>query len=75
MSEGLYQKYIIQKNDGSPVDPNAQYFVLRIDTDPNARKAVLRYASLISESDPGFADALYQWVMKYMPADERNENR
>ena len=29
--KGLYQKYIIQKTDGSPVDPMAKYFVLRYD--------------------------------------------
>lgn len=29
--DGLHQKYIITKADGSPVDPNAIYFVLRLD--------------------------------------------
>lgn len=28
---GLYDKYIIQHSDGSPVDPTAKYFVLRYD--------------------------------------------
>ena len=64
MSE-LFPKYNVTKNDGSPVDPNAQYFVLRIDTDPAARKAVLRYSSYISPIDPEFAEQLYQWVMQY----------
>lgn len=75
MNEGLYQKYVIRKADGSPINPDAQYFVLRIDTDPNARKALLRYSSLISESNPALAQELYEWVMKYMPADERSDNR
>lgn len=41
---GIYGKYIIQKADGSPVDPQAVYFVLRLDTDLAARSAALTYA-------------------------------
>jgi hypothetical protein len=40
----LYQKYHVEKADGTPCDPNAQYFVLRIDKDPHARVAVQAYA-------------------------------
>ncbi len=29
--EGLHQRYIVSKVDGSPVDPEAIYLVLRID--------------------------------------------
>lgn len=29
--EGLYVKYRVEKSDGTPVDPNAVYFVLRLD--------------------------------------------
>jgi hypothetical protein len=59
----LFKKYVITKSDGSPVDPAAQYFVLRIDTDPAARHAVLMYASHIGANDPQFADDLRQWVL------------
>lgn len=41
---GLYGKYIIFKADGSEGDPEAKYFVLRVDTDKHARKALLAYA-------------------------------
>lgn len=35
---GLHQKYIIAKSNGEPVDPNAQYLVLRLDFDkPSTR--------------------------------------
>lgn len=44
MSKGWYIKYHITKADGSPVDPNADYFVLRLDKDPAARKAAITYA-------------------------------
>lgn len=41
---GWYLKYIISKADGSPMEPKADYFVLRLDKDPAARKAALAYA-------------------------------
>ena len=31
--KGLYNKYTITKTDGTPIDSNADYFVLRLDTD------------------------------------------
>lgn len=42
--DGLYDKYIITKNNGESVDPNAVYFVLRLDTDKLARRAAQNYA-------------------------------
>ena len=38
---GLYGKYQIKKADGSPVDPDANYFILRIDNDPDAFSRVI----------------------------------
>jgi hypothetical protein len=61
-NRGLYRKYIIQKADGSPVDPTAEYFVLRLDVngkDPQhiraCRTAVLAYASKIADHLPQLA--------------------
>ena len=31
--QGLYNKFIISKADGSPIDPKAKYIVLRYDAD------------------------------------------
>ena len=28
---GLYNRYVVTKANGNPVDPNAKYFVLRVD--------------------------------------------
>jgi hypothetical protein len=42
--KGVYGKYRITKADGSSCDPEACYFVLRLDEDAAARKAVLVYA-------------------------------
>lgn len=30
--KGLYQKYTIKKTNGEPIDPKAQYIILRIDS-------------------------------------------
>ncbi|MFN6475284.1 hypothetical protein [Nostoc sp. DedQUE07] len=48
---GLFGKYIIQKADGIPIDPNAQYFVLRPDTDRAARVAIRAYIQELSDED------------------------
>jgi hypothetical protein len=50
---GWYNKYKIEKTDGSKLDPNACYFVLRLDKDPVARKAMLVYATTVEDSQLG----------------------
>ena len=52
------QKYVIQKADGSPADPDARYLVLRLDTDPFARQAAEAYANAVADSDPRLAEAV-----------------
>lgn len=69
MTQGLFSKYIVQKADGSPVDPDAQYFVLWVDKDPAARLAVLTYAKAIQLNEPEFAEQLRQWVLSHEPVD------
>ena len=51
-------RYIIQKKNGEPVDPNAWYFVLRIDKDPHARIAALAYSRSVEQDNPKFAKEL-----------------
>ena len=58
----LFGKYKIEKADGSPVDANAMYFVLRIDTDVHARVALRAYARSIKYTDPVFANELDEWI-------------
>lgn len=55
---GLYDKYEIKKKDGSEVDPEAVYFVLRLDKDGSARLAALVYATSIEEENPVLASDL-----------------
>lgn len=66
-SQGLYQKYKLEKTDGSPVSPDAQYLVLRVDTDMAAREAALCYASAIAYDMPELSKDIFAWVDQYTP--------
>jgi len=50
--KGLYQKYKVTKTNGEPIDEDAQYFVLRMDKDPDAICALKVYAWLIRLENP-----------------------
>lgn len=59
---GLHLRYHIRKANGEPVDPQAEYFVLRLDDGGKdarhvsaCRAAALRYAELITDHLPGLA--------------------
>lgn len=60
--KGLYGKYIVTKTDGEPTEPQAQYFVLRIDTDLHAQKALVTYAKSVKKDDPTLAEDLIRWL-------------
>lgn len=68
--KGLYGKYIILKTDGSPVDPSADYFVLRLDTDPAARAAAYLYAQETQEQFPELSAELMEKLNGYMSEEE-----
>jgi hypothetical protein len=62
---GLHQRYIIRRANGKPIDPNAIYFVLRLDDggkDPAhikaSRKAARAYAKVIEHHLPDLASEL-----------------
>lgn len=62
---GLHQRYEIYKSSGEPVDPNAEYFVLRLDlggNDPKhiqaCRQAIRTYAVAIQDHLPVLANDL-----------------
>lgn len=62
----LYHKFEIEKVNGTPIDPLAQYFVLRIDTDHAARVALLVYANeMVRQGEIDFANQLTEWVARY----------
>jgi hypothetical protein len=54
MMQGLYDKYDIVKKNGQ-TDPEAIYFVLRLDTDPHARAAALAYAHSVKPTNLNLA--------------------
>lgn len=65
--KGLYRRYKIEKTNGKPVDPLAEYFVLRLDrngTDPvhieAGRKAILLYAEEIKDHLPELSKDLIE---------------
>ena len=60
-------KYIIKKSDGSPMSPEAWYFVLRIDKDPHARAAAMTYAASVGPENPKLAGELMDAIMAYQP--------
>ena len=60
---GLYNKYQISHTDGSPIDPEAVYFVLRLDNDLAARKAAKIYAFETKALHLGFE--LSELINKY----------
>ena len=53
--KGVFGKYIIQKASGRPLDPEACYFVLRLDTDHAARRAMAQYARSCRRENPRLA--------------------
>lgn len=55
-------KYIVTKGNGARVDPESQYFVLRLDTDPNARIAARAYARAVAPTNLLFAQELTDWI-------------
>lgn len=72
MAQELYNKYNVTKANGEPTDPNAQYFVLRIDTDPAARVALIQYA--YTQEDLAFREELLDWAAKYYGKGDPVEN-
>lgn len=61
----LYNKFNVTKVGGEPIDPKAEYFVLRVDKDYAAQQAVLKYADFIYLTDPEFAQELRDWVAEF----------
>jgi hypothetical protein len=72
VSKGLYGKYRIEKTDGSPMDPMAMYFTLRVDTDKHARAAIRAYIESCREEQPELAGDLER-LLRVVEGDQRIE--
>jgi hypothetical protein len=66
IKRGLYPKYAVTKTDGTAVNPKADYFVLRLDTDAYARDVMWIYAGLIGNDNPQLAEDLRRKVTGYL---------
>ena len=64
---GLKNKYEIRKIDGTQVDSEAWYFVLRVDSDPHAQAAALAYAYSVEEDNPQLSKDLIDQVRIFNP--------
>lgn len=60
--KGVFGKYIIGKADGSDLEPEACYFVLRLDTDPAARRAMGQYARSVRRENETLANDIEKCV-------------
>lgn len=60
--QGLYNKFIISKVDGSPIDPKAKYIILRYDADSKdfgpSQAAIRKYTEQIKQTNLQFATDL-----------------
>jgi hypothetical protein len=63
--KGLYDKYIVTKANGQPTDPKADYFVLRLDRDKHALRALEEYIYAISYDNKRLADELWKKLEYY----------
>lgn len=59
---GLDNKYIITKKNGNPIDPEAVYFVLRLDKDPHALNAISSYIDSVMDDNPRLALGLMNLI-------------
>lgn len=75
VDKGLINKYTIQKNDGSNIDPDSRYFVLRYDKGAEpihreaCRNALSTYISQIQEHLPKLAEELGDELRKEIVGD------
>ncbi len=61
---GYEKKYIVKKTNGHPIDPKADYFVLRLDTDPHALKALETYYWSVRNDNRQLAEDLIDVLVK-----------
>ena len=59
---GYDKKYIVTKRNGHLIDPEATYFVLRLDKDPHALEAMETYIDSVFEDNPQLAKELSELV-------------
>ena len=69
----LEKKFIVTKASGEPVDPKADYLVLRIDNDPAAQAGALAFANAVYKDAPELAMDIITRVYRYMKQSAQND--
>ena len=59
---GHDHKYIVTKRNGHLVDPEAEYFVFRVDKDPYALDALFAYACSLTYVNPILSNDLIELI-------------
>jgi hypothetical protein len=70
---GIKNKYEIKKIDGSRMDPEAWYFVLRVDKDPHAQIAAMAYAYSVKEDNEVLSQELLDKIKEFNPGLDEKE--
>ncbi len=68
---GWKPKYEIKKTNGNPIDPNADYFVIRLDKDPHAVEALHAYAMSVRSDNEELSHDLMRLVKYYKDIDKQ----
>ena len=74
--KGLWNKYIITKTSGKPLDPNFYAIVLRIDGGRYVgacRKGVLAFAKAVRDKNPVLADDIELEILGYVAQEEKQD--
>ena len=73
--KGLYQKYIIKKANGKPLDPNFEAIVLRIDGGQYVdacRAGAFAFAQSVKKHNPLLADDIKNKLREYFIEEEQD---
>lgn len=76
--KGLYQKYIVTKASGKPLDPNFYAIVLRLDDGryvDACRNGALAFASYVRSYNPKLAEDIYLKIYDLIREEARRENK
>jgi len=60
--ENFHHQYTVIRSDGKTDDPNTKYFVLKVNTDPHALRALRAYQASIRHTNPKMAEEISHWL-------------
>ena len=66
VSNGLYNKFTVTRNDGDLYHNNCSYFVLDLTHDVAARKPLLKYGRMIRHQNPNLYHDILRKLNEYL---------